>query len=542
MCAIDHSPDDSFRSNPAASNPAASDSAASDSAASDSAASDPVETGPVEPDPAGAGPAGSDRVRSGPAQSNPAPGSVAEALRLAGASLDFLNSAAAGDLDGPGCGEALIALSDLQAKLAGARVRLLRRFDAVNGHDADGYGTVTPWLMAKAGLTRKAARSQVRQMRRLGERPHLEAALARAVLSESQADEVADWTRSLPAEMRAATDEIIVQAAGAGAPLEDLAVIAAAAIERHRQQQPDKDEDESKFRDRYLRVGVTFGGAAVIRGDLTPECAAAVRAVLESLGKKRGPEDDRPEPQRFHDALQEGCELLLRARLTPDRAGADTQVIAHIPISQLRDMPGAGDLEDAWLRARLGEDGYLTGTDAETAACDAQCVPVVTGHPDMDVIDKMIALAKSAAEHVGPPGLAGPLGPTGVSGTAGPTGLASPSSPSAPWPDPARPANPSRLASPAGPVESAGPAGSPEFPESAQSAGRASAPAVRRDQPPPSPQARQALRHAIARLAIDFVSGPAGIASVLRRGLLDKPWNTPSQPLDIGWPKSAFCT
>ena len=27
------------------------------------------------------------------------------------------------------------------------------------------------------------------------------------------------------------------------------------------------------------------------------------------------------------------CELLLRAKLVPDRAGADTQVIAHIPLS-----------------------------------------------------------------------------------------------------------------------------------------------------------------------------------------------------------------
>jgi Domain of unknown function (DUF222)/HNH endonuclease len=447
MCTVDDAPDDSFR-----------------------------------PGPVHSGSAGSNGVRSGPVQSNPALGSVAEALRLAGVSLDFLNSAAASGLDGPGCGEALVALSDLQAKLAGARVRLLRQFDAVSGHDADGYGTVTPWLMAKAALTRKAARSQVRQMRRLGERPDLEAAMASAVVSESQADEIAEWTRKLPAGLRAACDKIIVEAAGAGAPLEDLAVIAAAAIEQHRQQQPDEDEDESKFRDRHLQVGVTFGGAAVIRGDLTPECAAAVRAVLESLGKKRGPEDDRPEPQRFHDALQEGCELLLRARLTPDRAGADTQVIAHIPISQLRNTPGAGDLEDTWLRARLGEDGYLTGHDAETAACDAQAVPVVTGHPDMDVIDKMITLASTAVE------APGPAGPPDLAGTADTTAPA--------------------------------------------------VPAARREQPPPSPQARRALRYAIARLAIDFVSGPAGIASVLRRGLLDKPWNTPSQPLDIGWASS----
>jgi hypothetical protein len=60
------------------------------------------------------------------------PGSVAEALRLAGASLDYLDSVATGDLDGPGCGAALVALSQFQARLAGARVRLPRRSDAVN--------------------------------------------------------------------------------------------------------------------------------------------------------------------------------------------------------------------------------------------------------------------------------------------------------------------------------------------------------------------------------------------------------------------------
>jgi hypothetical protein len=35
--------------------------------------------------------------------------------------------------------------------------------------------------------------------------------------------------------------------------------------------------------------------------------------VLEALGKKAGPEDDRTEPKRFHDALQVACGLLPRA-------------------------------------------------------------------------------------------------------------------------------------------------------------------------------------------------------------------------------------
>jgi hypothetical protein len=51
------------------------------------------------------------------------------------------------------------------------------------------------------------------------------------------------------------------------------------------------------------QVGVTFGGAAVIRGNLTPGCAAAVRAVAEALGKEASPENDRTETKRFHDAL-----------------------------------------------------------------------------------------------------------------------------------------------------------------------------------------------------------------------------------------------
>jgi hypothetical protein len=261
-------------------------------------------------------------------------------------------------------------------------------------------------------------------------------------------------------------------------------VIAVCAIEQWRQQQPDPDDPDDAFEDRYVKVGVTFGGAAVIRGNLTPECATAIRAVLQALGKKAGPEDDRTEEKRFHDALQLACELLLRARLVPDRAGADTQVIAHIPFSQLRQLPGAQDLEDAWIRARAGEDGYLTGKDAETAACDVQTVPVVTGTMDPSVIDKMIELARAAAEADEP---ADPDA-NDVAGT-----------------DDAA-------------TDATGAAGR----ERVRSAAL-------------SPEAWQALRYAMARLAVDLVSGPSGVAAILRQGLLDRPWNTPSLPLDIGW-------
>ena len=392
-------------------------------------------------------------------------GSAPDALRMAGAALDYLNSATAG-LNATACGELLTGLGEVHAKLTAAHARLLRRFDAADGHGADGYGSSSAWLAARAGMSRKAARAAVRQMRQLADRPQLDAALAAGDITDSLAFTIADWTRKLPAEMRAEADRILLEAAAAGASLDDLAALAACAIERWRQQQPDPDHPDDGFDDRYLQVGTTFGGAAVIRGNLTPECAAAVRAVTEALGKKAGPEDDRTEGKRFHDALQLACELLLRARLVPARAGADTQVIAHIPLSQLRQMPGAGDLEDAWIRARLGEDGYLTGKDAEAAACDAQTVPVVTGTMDPPVIDQMIDLARTAAQADAPGAITG---------------------------EPAR-------------------------------ASRAL-----------SPGAGRALRYAMARLAVDLVSGPAGIAAVLRQGLLSQPYNTPSLPLDIGY-------
>ena len=376
---------------------------------------------------------------------------------MAGAGLAYLNSAAGDQLDSAALGEVLTALGDLQDRIAAAHATFLRRFDAADAHDADGYASSSAWLAAKSRMTKRDALAAVRQMRQFSERAELHEAVAAGDLSCSWADAIARWTRKLPAEMREVSDKILLEAAAAGATLEDLATIAAAATEQWRSSQPDPDEDFD-FRDRYLKLGLTFGGAGVIRGDLTPECAAAVTAVVEALGKRRGPEDDRNEGQRFHDALAEACHLLLRARLVPDRAGADTQVIAHIPISQLRQMPGAADLEDAWLRARLGEGAdpataYLTGKDAEIAACDALTVPVVTGHADMSVIDKIITLASA---------------------------------------DPA----------------------------------------------PLTPEARQAHRYAIARLAVDFVSGPGGLASALRTRLLEHPFSTPSLPLDIGFSDS----
>ena len=104
-----------------------------------------------------------------------------------------------------------------------------------------------------------------------------------------------------------------------------------------------------------MRLGLTFGGAGVLEGDLTPACAAAVQAVLEALGKKAGPEDARTAAQRRHDALEEACRRLTAAGCLPDRAGQPTHIQLHLTLEQLRGLPGAEDAEAAWTTAQAAE-------------------------------------------------------------------------------------------------------------------------------------------------------------------------------------------
>ncbi len=123
---------------------------------------------------------------------------AADALRMASAALDYLNSGSVANLDAAACGDLLIALGEIQAKLTAAHAGFLRRFDTASAHDADGYGSSSAWLAAKAGMSKKAARASVRQMRQLGGRPLLGTALAAGDITDSLAFTIADWTPQAP--------------------------------------------------------------------------------------------------------------------------------------------------------------------------------------------------------------------------------------------------------------------------------------------------------------------------------------------------------
>ena len=66
-----------------------------------------------------------------------------------------------------------------------------------------------------------------------------------------------------------------------------------------------------------MRLETTFGGAGVLHGDLTPECASVVTTVLDALSAPAGAEDTRSQAQRFHDGLAEAMRRLVTAGLLP---------------------------------------------------------------------------------------------------------------------------------------------------------------------------------------------------------------------------------
>src|SRR5579862_5141085 len=250
---------------------------------------------------------------------SPAPCSIRDALQMVRAGYGFLAAADPAAIATAAQASCLLALEQADAIGTVARARILAAFAASGGCAEDADYSPTAWLMHRTRITRQAARFHRTWARRAAAHPQVAAALAEGfVLSESYARAICEWTDRLPEGCRGAADEILITVARAGMDLPDLAELAA---EMHaRSAPPDSDPDDG-FEDRSVTVLTTFQGAGVISGDLTPECAAVVTAVLDALSAPADSEDDRTHAQRYHDALQEAMRRLLAAGLLPERAG-----------------------------------------------------------------------------------------------------------------------------------------------------------------------------------------------------------------------------
>jgi Domain of unknown function (DUF222) len=393
------------------------------------------------------------------------PATVGEALSAISAGLSCLSAVDAASLTTAEQADCLRALEQATAMHTAARARVLAAFYAQSGYEDDGHGAARSWLKWQTRITGGAAAGAIGWMRRLSAHPAVGDALASAEISESWARQICEWTEKLPEDHRGAADAILLGAAAGGAGLADLAGLAEQI--RDRTARPDDDGDDG-FDERALRLATTFRGAGKLHGDLTPGCAAALGAVLQALGKRAGPEDLRTRWQRDHDALQEACRRLIASGCLPERAGQPTQIVLHMGLDQLRGLPGAAEAEAAWA----GSAAAGPGDD-----CDATIVPVVTGHVDPDVLDRLAAALRAGR---------------GISSPGDPDGRGEP--------------NRSRGSRQDGQDGATGTAG----------------------------LAGLAARQIVLAHAADLLSGPTGLAAYLRTGLLNGPAAAVSLPLDTG--------
>src|SRR5690348_8624391 len=225
------------------------------------------------------------------------------------AGLGYLAAADPAQLPAVTQAECLRELEQHDAMAAAARAGFLAAFTAGQGPAGAGDFSAVSWLIHRTGITRGAAVGHSAWAKRVPAHPKVMAALAAGQISESAGRVICLWTDKLPAEHRDAGDEQLLAADAGGLGLGDLASLFAEMYVRARGDVPDQDRGR-EFADREVKLATTIGGAGVLHGDLTAECAAAVAAVLDALAAKAGKEDDRSRGQRYHDALAEAMRPL----------------------------------------------------------------------------------------------------------------------------------------------------------------------------------------------------------------------------------------
>ncbi|HEY2080109.1 MAG TPA: DUF222 domain-containing protein [Streptosporangiaceae bacterium] len=436
--------------------------------------------------------------------------SSGHALSALDAGLSWLATADMVELTTDEQAGCLRALERAESQLTAARAAILSAFDTASGYETDAARGSRSWLRWQTRVTGGAATAAVGWMRRMRAHPAVARVLAQGDISASWARQLCDWSDTLPEDKRADADQIMLAAASDGCELSDIGRLAEEMYRRCAP--PDTDPEDENFTNRNLRLARHFRGHGKLEGDLTPECTAALQAVLDALGQRVGPEDLRSPDQRRHDALLELCRRLIAAGGLPDRAGQPTQIQLHMTLEQLLGLSGAAEAIAGWANAGPGWE------------CDASISPIVTGTLDADLLEQ---LASELLDHIGTQASADDgQATTGDDGTA-----ASQDDIATDRDD--RPDTSGSSDTGSGDTDRGSTYSGPGEPVPGEAVDRDSdACPVRGCRE----RARSAARQLIISRATRLLCGPAGLAAYLRTQLLPQPAASMSLPLDVGRP------
>ena len=453
--------------------------------------------------------------------------SVTEALEALKSAMSYLAAADAAQLPTPVQAQCLQGFEQVESIGTAARASFLAAFTRARGYCEDADYSPLMWLVNQTRVTRGCAAGHVGWSRRAAGHRLVTAALAAAQVSVSWARVICGWTGKLPEGCREEADRILLAAARSGLGLRDITALAAEMYEKSRPQPDPGDDPGQALEDRSVRLETTFRGAGVLTGDLSAECAAVVRTVLDALSAPAGADDTRSHEQRYHDALAEAMRRLVAGGLLPDRAGQPAKVWAHISLADLIDLDADSALQQEWIaRVRAqwaaaraaasvgGGDGaaWLEGNAAEGFACDAAITPVVTGDINTAVLEDLVRLCVELAGHG--PGHCRP-GADGTSAGQQDTGAGQEDTGTS--------------------AEDTGTSAEDTGTSAETSTGARQAGGRTGGPVPPTGRGREAVEQAIIGKAIELVSGPGGLASFLRRRQLGARLGGPSLPLDVGF-------
>ncbi|WP_245541752.1 DUF222 domain-containing protein [Sporichthya polymorpha] len=285
------------------------------------------------------------------------------------------------------------AQSELDSAVAAVGVRAVREADVRGLSLQDGKISTAVWLGQKLNLHPAEARARVKDADILSRKGTATVeALADGKLNRDQARAVARSLRKIEAvgsasELAKAETFLLAKSHGAdpGAILRLGKHIEEVIDEDGKPPAPDPDDPtgdapaESKRaaraqRKRSLTITDLGNGLHRIRGELTDEVAALVKAALDPLAAPRpavnGQRDERSAPQRRHDALGDVFRQFLRFGDLPPSHG----VRPHLHVTATVETM-AGDTGHPFARTATGED--LDIATVQRIAYDAGITPIV---------------------------------------------------------------------------------------------------------------------------------------------------------------------
>jgi hypothetical protein len=301
-------------------------------------------------------------------------------------------------LAGPEVDSVLGDMFTVMSRMAMHLTAVVEQAEAVDRPAELAAPSLNAWLRGRFGLTPHDASGIVRDMKALRAAPvAADAALLGAIPIQSAAaigHAITDLPDEVGPDLRAEGEDVLL---GYAVGRDDVQLHARelALVGRHLHEVLDPDaadrllaerlarEEAITWRRRYISITPDGDGGIRLRGLLTIEAGATLRAVLDPLTAPRPAApadtdepaadpipDDRTGDQRMADALVEVAERALAHGQLPDTAGQRPQLLITVGHDQLAAGLGAGALTSG---------DQLSPAVMRRLACDAGIIPAVLG-------------------------------------------------------------------------------------------------------------------------------------------------------------------